>query len=242
MMGQMPQHTGEEYDDMVATVDFSLSENPNPKKQRRENIKNAIKALKPTKRSFFSPKRYWFGGKFAYVKPFQCAVDGMNCTNCDYGDLFDQYFRDPYTMQVKAFKAWSGVLPNRGRHLDSTLCPQHMTLYHNLMGWLEQEESEANPNIFARLAKRGVAFVPIKRNKDDTEEHPLIVKWTPVFIEAQKDGIQIQHYTNPVTGENDITILIFDNRMLQVTAPTGTKLGSMDMAQYHQVIEEMGQR
>ena len=46
------------------------------------------------------------------------------------------------------------------------------------------------------------------------------VKWTPVFIEAQKDGIQIVHYTNPITGENDITMLVFDNRTLAATAPT----------------------
>ena len=241
MMGQMPQHGEGDYNDMVATVDFALSEHPNPKKARRQNIKRAIKALKPTKRKFFSPKRYWFGGKFAYVKPFQCAVDGMNCTNCDYGDLFDQYFRDPYSMQVVPFKAWSGVFKNKGRQLDSTLCPQHMMLYHNLQEWLEQEDAEADPNVFTRLAKRGVAFVPIKRSREEETEHPLIVKWTPVFIEAQKDGIPIQHYTNPVTGENDLTILIFDNRLLQVTAPTGTKLGSMDMAQYHQVIEQMSQ-
>ena len=74
------------------------------------------------------------------------------------------------------------------------------------------------------------------------KEHPLIVKWTPVFIEAQRDGIQIQHYKNPLTGENDITTLVFDNRVLQATAPTGTKLSTMDMAAYHQVIEQMSKQ
>jgi len=241
MMGQTPQYADETgYDDVIATVDFTVSEHPNPKKARRQNIKQAIKLLKPTKRAFFSPRRYWFGGKYAYVKPFQCAIDGTNCTNADYGDLFDQYFRDPYTMKISPFHAWTGGIVGRGRKLPSTLCPQHMMLYHKLIGWMEQDDAESDPGIFSRLAKRGVALVPIKRHKEETQEHPLIVKWTPIFIEAQKDNIQIIHYKNPITGENDITMLVFDNRVLQASAPTGTKLSSMDMAQYHQVIEQMG--
>jgi hypothetical protein len=63
-----------------------------------------------------------------------------------------------------------------------------------------------------------------------------------VFIEAQRDGIQIQHYKNPITGDNDITTLVFDNRVLQATAPTGTKLSTMDMAAYHDVIEQMSKQ
>ena len=47
MMAQQPQYKGQEYDDVVATVDFTLSDHPNPKRARRKNIKNAIKALKP---------------------------------------------------------------------------------------------------------------------------------------------------------------------------------------------------
>ena len=236
MMGQTPQYNSESgYDDVVATVDFSLSEHPNPKKARRKNIKNAIKLLKPTKRSFFSPRRYWFGGKFAYNRPFQCAVDGTNCTNADYGDLFDEYFRDPYTAQVAPFRAWTGGISGKGRKLNSTLCPQHMMLYHKLMGWIEQEDAEADPGIFSKLAKRGVAFVPIKRHKDTTPEHPLITKWSPVFAEAQKDGISVVHYKNPMTGENDVTMLVFDMRLLKVTTPTGTKLNPTDAPKYDQV-------
>ncbi len=242
MMQQMPQHGEEGYNDVVAQVDFKMSEHPNPKKARRKNIKNAIKALQPMKRSWFSPRRYWFGGKFAISKPYQCVVDGTNCMNADYGDLFDQYFRDPQTMQLKPFKAWSGVIPGTGRQLQGTYCPQHMMLYHKLMEWIELEEAEADPNFFQRMAKKGVAFVPVKRQAKSEPENPLIVKWTPVFIEAQKDGIQIVHYTNPITGENDITMLVFDNRTLASTAPTGTVLKSMDMAQYHQVIEQMGKQ
>ena len=31
--------------------------------------------------------------------------------NADYGDLFDEYFRDPVTLQVKPFTPTAGVLP-----------------------------------------------------------------------------------------------------------------------------------
>jgi hypothetical protein len=109
------------------------------------------------------------------------------------------------------------------------------------MEWLEQEEAEADPSFFSKMAKRGVAFVPIKRG-EKAPEHPLIVKYTPVFLEMQKDGIPIHHYRNPVTGENDLTMVVFDNRVLQATAPTGNVLTTMDMAQYHKVVEQMSKQ
>ena len=58
----------------------------------------------------------------------------------------------------------------------------------------------------------------------------------------QKDGIPIHHYRNPVTGENDLTMVVFDNRVLQATAPTGNVLTTMDMAQYHKVVEQMSKQ
>ena len=74
------------------------------------------------------------------------------------------------------------------------------------------------------MKKKGVAFVPVIKKKSTTPTHPLIEKWTPVFEEARKDGIQIQHYQNPETGENDLTFLIFDNRLLKVKKAQGTSL------------------
>jgi hypothetical protein len=249
MMQQMPQHQGETYDEVVAQVDFQLSTHPDPRKQRRQNIKRALKALKPTKRSWFSPRRYWFRGKFVYNRPHQCCVDGTNCINQDYGDLFDQYFRDPHTMKVRRYRAWTGVHHGQGRQLESTYCPQHMMLYHKLNEWVEQEEAEADPGFFQKLAKRGVALVPVKRGPKK-EEHPLIVKYTPVFLEMQKDGIPMMHFTSPGCpncghgkGQQDLTIPIFDNRVLQATMPADNTLSStMDMAKYHQVVEQMGKQ
>ena len=113
-------------------------------------------------------------------------------------------------------------------------------LYHNLMEWMEQEEAEADPNFFQRM-KKGVAFVPI-RKQTRNQSITLITEYTPVFIELQKDGIPVHHYRNPVTGENDITMVVFDNRVLKATAPTGNTLSTMDMAKYHEVVEQMSKR
>jgi len=112
-----------------------------------------------------------------------------------------------------------------------------MMLYHNLIEWIEQEDEE-DPGFFTKMAKKGVAFVPIIR-PPPKQEHPLIVKWTPIFQEALKDGIQILHYRNPISGQNDITMLVFDNRILAQTAPRHNTMSDMDMAEYYKVLEQM---
>tara|TARA_B100000085_G_scaffold261003_1_gene264975 strand:- start:135 stop:899 length:765 start_codon:yes stop_codon:yes gene_type:complete len=232
LVGNLPQNRNVDWDNVVPVIDFQFSDHPDPVKARRKNIKRAMKTLKPVKR---------FTGLFGYKynsKPFQCVVSGVDCRNMDYGDLFDQYFRDPQTLQPTVFRPWTGVAPGKGRRMQGTYCPQAMQLYHLLIEWMEQEESEHERGFFKQMKKKGVSFIPIKKSPKP-EEHPLIVKWTPAFIEAQKDGIPIQHYRNPVTGENDITILIFDNRMLANTMPTDTILrNNMSMAQYHQLVEQ----
>mgnify|MGYP001158042509 FL=1 len=224
------------YNDVVTQVDFRLSDHPNPRKARKKNINAAMKALKPDKRFILSPKR-WFRGKFRHTKPHECVICGIECMNADYGDLFDEYFRDPVSLQISPFTPTAGVLPGRGRDLKGTYCPQHMMLYHNLMEWIEQEEEE-DPGFFTKMAKKGVAFVPIIR-QPPAQEHPLIVKWTPIFQEALKDGIQLVHYKNPITQENDITMLVFDNRVLAQTAPRHNTMSSMDMSEYYKVMEQM---
>ena len=49
----------------------------------------------------------------------------------------------------------------------------------------------------------------------------------------------VQHIQNPITKENDITMLVFDNRVLQRTAPTGNMMRNMDMKEYYEVIQQM---
>ena len=176
-----------------------------------------------------------------HTKPHQCVIDGSNCMGADYGDLFDPVFPRPSNNASKEVPTVEpGVLPGKGRQLNGTYCPQHLMLYHKLMEWIELEEAESDPGFFSRLKKRS-CFRSCKAWPEE-EEHPLIVKWTPAFIEAQKDGLPIVHYKNPITGENDITMIVFDNRVLQNATPTGTVLKNMDMANYHQVIEEMGKQ
>lgn len=219
MMGQQQPA----YNDVVAQVDFQFSEHPNPIKNRRQNIKNAIRALKPTKRSIFSLKRWWFGGRYRHTHAYQCVIDGTDCRGTDYGDLFDLYFRDDANQQIKKFEPWAGVFTGKGQKLNGCYCPQHMMLYHLLQTWLEEEDAEADPSFFSKLAKKGVALVPIVK-ADPIPKPPLIVKWEPIFKEAMKDGIEVRHFKDPETGENYATHLVFHNKMLQSKTASGNVL------------------
>jgi hypothetical protein len=231
LMGGLPQNRNVDWDAVMPVIEFEFSVNPDPVKARKENIKRAKKTLKPTKRltGFFG---YRYSGT-----PFRCVITGVDCRQMDYGDLFNQYFRDPSTMQPRPFRPWTGVLEGSGRQLNGTYCPQAMQLYHLLQEWLEQEAQENERGFFKAMKKKGVKFVPIKKGPKK-EEHPLIVKWTPAFIEAQRDGLPIIHYKNPVTGDNDITMIVFDNRILANTMPQNTTLGSnMSVEQYYKMVE-----
>ena len=227
LMNNMPTNTNNaDYDAVVPVVEFAFSDHPDPDKARKQNIKRAIKALKPTKRWYTLPGTGIFstGLRFRYTQPHQCAIDGSDCRYQDYGELWNEYMVDKHTGNIKPFRPWTGVLYGRGTQLPSTYCPQHLQLYHLLQQWIQQEEHEHDKGFFKRMKKKGVAFVPVVKKKSTVPEHPLIQKWTPVFEEAQRDGIQIQHYKNPITGENDVTMLIFDNRVLQTKKAQGTTL------------------
>ena len=75
----------------MPVIEFTFSTHADPVKARKQNIKKAMKTLKPTKRI-----TGFFGYKFANA-PFRCVITGVDCRNMDYGDLFNQYFRDPST-------------------------------------------------------------------------------------------------------------------------------------------------
>jgi len=239
LMQGLPQNRGTQWDAVMPIIDFEFSSHADPVKARRQNIKRAVKTLKPTKR---------FTGLFGYKyndKAYSCVVSGVDCRELDYGDLFDQYFRDPQTLQPRPFRPYTGVLPGKGRQLSGTYCPQAMQLYHLLMEWLEQEGQENERGFFRAMKKKGISFIPVKKGPPK-EEHPLIVKWTPAFIEAQRDGIPIMHYTSPGCpqcghgkGQNDFTIMMFDNRVLETTMPQTTKLqNNMSLQQYHELVKQ----
>jgi len=235
LMGNLPQNRGMEWDAVMPVIEFHFSEHPDPVRARKQNIKNAVKTLKPVKRL-----TGFLGYKYNNAA-FRCVVTGVDCRNMDYGDLFNIYFRDPATLKARPFRPWTGVYEGKGRQLNGTYCPQAMQLYHLLQEWMEQEAQENERGFFKAMKKKGVKFVPIIKGPKK-QEHPLIVKWTPAFIEAQRDGIPIVHYKNPITGENDITMLVFDNRVLQNTMPQNTTLGSnMSVSQYYEMVERMAQ-
>ena len=233
LMGNLPQNRGVDWDAVMPVIEFTFSSHPDPLKARKQNIKNAIRTLKPVKR---------FTGLFGYKynsAAFRCVVTGVDCREMDYGDLFNQYFRDAQTLAVISFHPWTGVLEGKGRQLSGTYCPQALQLYHLLQEWLEQNAQENKSGFFKAMKKKGVKFIPIKKGAKKVE-HPLIVKWTPAFFEAQRDGLPVIHYTNPVTGKNDITMIVFDNRLLESTMPQNSTLGSnMSVDQYYKMVEKV---
>ena len=232
LMSQLPQNRGLDWDAVMPVIEFTFSTHADPVKARKQNIKKAMKTLKPTKRI-----TGFFGYKFANA-PFRCVITGVDCRNMDYGDLFNQYFRDPNMLQARPFRPWTGVIEGKGRQLNGTYCPQAMQLYHLLQEWLEQEEQENESGFFKAMKKKESSLFQ-SRKGPKKEESPLIVKWTPAFIEAQRDGLPIIHYKNPITGENDITMIVFDNRLLANTMPQNTTLGSnMSVDKYYQMVEK----
>ena len=242
MMEQLPQNQDASgYNAVVPVVEWEFSQTGDPTKDRRKNIKNAIKALKPVKRWFAVPgwgmipllgRTQW-----KYSDGNRCVIDGCDCSSLDYGELWNTYFRDENTGAIRPFRPWTKVLPGQGTQLSGTYCPQHMQLYHFLMTWIEQEAAESDKGFFKRMKAKGVAFVPIRR-EEVSHQDPLIHKWEQAFIEAQKDGLPIVHYKNPITGENDITMIVFDNRILRSTPERANTLSGrsyVDKAQETEV-------
>ena len=155
MMEQLPQNSEEGYNAVIPIVEWEFSQTGDPTKDRRRNIKNAIKALKPVKRWFAVPgwgmlpllgRTQW-----KYADGNRCVIDGVDCSTLDYGDLWTEYFVDKSTGAIRPFRPWSGVLPGRGTQLSGTYCPQHMQLYHLLMQWVEQEAAESDKGFFKRM-------------------------------------------------------------------------------------------
>jgi len=224
LMEGLPQNDSSDYNAVVPVVDFEFSQSGDPVKDRRKNIKRALKALSPVKRWFALP---FIGSRWRYVDGHRCVIDGADCTTLDYGVLFDMYFRDKVTKQVRPFKPWTGVLPGKGSQLTGTYCPQHMQLYHHLSQWIEQEASENDSGFFKSMKKKGVTFVPIKRIQKDTGT-PLLEKWNEAFVEAQKDGIPITYFRDPTTNEVVLTTLSFHSSMLKNKFAHGTTISGAE--------------
>jgi len=214
----------------IPRVNFYPSRHANPRKARKQDIKQAYRLLRPTKRSAVSPLRWWFGGKYRYNKnTAQCCVDGCDV---DYllkvmGNVFDEirdeengrslwemYFLDPVSGEPQAFLARENV--TGGRVMRATYCPEHLHLYHLLSKWESEDEreQEATKGTLKDKVKKGVSIVAVPITavaaKDNTP--PTLQKYEPFFRMLRADKIPIQHLKNSETGENDLTIIVFDMR------------------------------
>jgi len=222
----------------VPKVNFYPSRHPDPRKARRQDIKQAYRLLRPTKRSILDPRR-WAWSNYRYNKDTAvCVVDGCNVMELIQHDnlyaritdeetgksLWELYWQNPITGEPEAFIAREGV--TSGRKMRGTYCPEHLHLYHLLCKWEAEEEKEAElrPNRFRDKVRKGVSIVSVPvaaiAPTSTAPPHPLITKYEPFFADISADarkskGISMQHYTNPVTGDNDITTITFDMRMFQ---------------------------
>ena len=154
MIEQLPQNDSEAgYNAVIPVVEWEFSNTGDPVKDRRKNIKNALKALKPEKRWFAIPGfgllPFVGGARFRYSgNANRCVVTGSDCTALSYGELWNMYRPDLFT-------PYSKVLPGAGIPLNGTYSPQHMQLYHLLLQWVEQEAAENDKGFFKRMKKKG---------------------------------------------------------------------------------------
>ena len=231
------QKVAMEHNIEVPKVNFYPSRHPNPLKARKQDIKQAYRLLKPVKRAVLSPRRWLFGGKYKHNKQSHvCVIDGcdvrtliqhdnlyMRITDEESGrSLWEMYWQNPVTGEPNAFVAREGV--TSGRKMAGTYCPEHLHLYHLLCKWEAEEEKERlnNPRTIKERIKKGVSTVAVPvavvKKKDNTP--PMLQKYEGFFTELNKDskktaGIDVLHYQNPVTGLNDVTMIIFDLRIFQ---------------------------
>ena len=217
----------------IPKVNFFPSNHPNPAKARRKDIKQAYRLLKPTKRSIFSPRRWWFGGKYQYNKnTSHCVIDGCDVEHLMKvgGNIYDQikdeetgrslwemYFHNPVSGEVEAFIAREGV--TSGRKMSGTYCPEHLHLYHLLCKWEaeEEREQESKSGTLKSKLKKGVSTVAVPmavlQKKDNTP--PELIKYAPFFKMLKQDKIPVTHMKNIHTGMNDLTMIVFDMRQFQ---------------------------
>tara|TARA_R100000152_G_C6782305_1_gene219736 strand:+ start:10783 stop:11763 length:981 start_codon:yes stop_codon:yes gene_type:complete len=240
----------------IPKVNFFPSQHPNPRKRRRQDIKQAYRLLKPMKRRWWSPRRWLWGGKYRYAKnTAQCVVDGcdvdklLRTVGNVYNDIYDEdtgkslwemYFMDPVTEQPRAFLAREGV--TSGRTLTGTYCPEHLHLYHLLCKWEaeEEQEKEARTGTLKDKLKRGVSTVSVPisvvKKKDNTPEQ--LLKYEEFFRMCRADGIPIAHFKNKETGLNDITVITFDARQYR---PTGDHSPLLSVGTEPSIMQQLAQ-
>ena len=231
------QQAANENNLQVPKVNFYPSRHADPHKARRKDIKQAYKLLTPSKRHIVNPVRWALGRKYNYNKQSHiCVIDGCDCSvliqhdnlyakisDDDSGrSLWEMYWQNPVTGEPEAFVAMERI--TSGRKMRGTYCPEHMHLFHLLCKWETEQDrmDESNPKRLRDRVKQGVSIVTVPiatmTKKDPTPT--MLKKYEPFFAELEKDsrktkGINVNHYTNPLTGQNDITTVSFDLRIFQ---------------------------
>jgi len=220
----------------VPKVNFYPSQDANPAKARKKDIKQAYKLLTPLKRSIFNPWR-WMGRKYKFNRQAHlCVIDGCDCSTLIQHDnlyaritdeesgrsLWEMYWQNPITGESEAFIAREKV--TNGRKMKGTYCPEHLHLYHLLCKWeAEQERAmQDSPRTLRDRVKKGVSIVtvPVSSIIAKDPQPSMLQKYEPFFAELERDskkmkGINILYYQNPVTKENDITTIVFDLRIFR---------------------------
>ena len=220
----------------VPKVNFYPSQHSNPSKARRQDIKQAYRLLRPSKRPILDPRR-WLGGKHRHNKDTGvCVVEGCNVKKLIQFDnlymritdeetgrsLWEMYWTNPISGEPEAFIARENV--TSGRKMRGTYCPEHLHLYHLLNKWETEEEKERlnNPKTIRERVRQGVSTVavPISSVKKKDNTPPMLQKYADFFTELEKDskqtdGIDILRYKNKITGLNDVTMIVFDYRIFQ---------------------------
>jgi hypothetical protein len=221
----------------VPQVNFYPSRHPDPRKARKQDIRQARRLLTPTKRGILHPLRWIWGHKYRYNRQSSlCVIDGCDCEElikydnlyakiCDEEtgkSLWELYWKNPVTNTPEPFVAREQV--TNGRMLKGTYCPEHLHLYHLLAKWESESDKDHTKTKtgMREMLRKGVSTIAIPisiiKKTDNTPE--LLTKYEPFFVELEKDsktqpGINLLHYKNPETGINDITMIIFDLRLFQ---------------------------
>jgi len=221
----------------VPKVNFYPSRHADPRKARKQDIRQARRLLTPTKRNIFNPLRWVWGNKYRYNRQTNlCVIDGCDCEElikydnlyakiCDEEtnkSLWEVYWKNPVTHTPEAFVAREQV--TNGRLMKGTYCPEHLHLYHLLCKWESESDKDHNKTKtgMREMLKKGVSTiaVPISIIKKKDNTPALLKKYEPFFVELDKDsksqpGISLLHYKNPETGINDVTMIVFDLRLFQ---------------------------
>ena len=197
----------------VPKVNFYPSRHPDPRKARKQDIKQARRLLTPTKRNIFNPLRWVWGMKYRYNRQSNlCVIDGTDCeelikydnlyakiTDEETGQsLWDLYWRNPVTQTPEPFVARENVTD--GRKMKGTYCPEHLHLYHLLCKWEAEADKDHNKSKsgMKEMVKKGVIIIDvgITRVKDDSSSKGYVIKGD-VDFESVKEKAS---FMTPVPG------------------------------------------